>query len=53
MTQVKEGDPPELEGDFSDQFKSFVTKCLIKDPEERWSAEMLRTHPFVNHRKKT
>jgi len=33
MKQIKEGESPKLEGDFSENFKDFISKCLIKDPE--------------------
>ena len=33
---------------FSDDFQDFVSKCLIKDPMKRPSAEMLMKHPFVS-----
>ena len=27
-------EPPKLEGDFSDEFKDFVAKCLVKEPSD-------------------
>jgi len=38
---------PQLEGEFSDQFENFVSKCLIVDPAKRWSASQLLNHEFV------
>jgi serine/threonine-protein kinase 24/25/MST4 len=53
MTMIKEGEPPALEGYFSEDFKSFIACCLTKDPVERPSVEELLLHPFVNHQKRT
>ncbi|EOA25445.1 hypothetical protein CARUB_v10018782mg [Capsella rubella] len=35
---------PEL---LSEEGKDFLSKCFVKDPEKRWTAEMLLEHPFV------
>ena len=37
---------------FSDDFKDFLSECLRKDPSERWSAEKLLDHPFIQKRSK-
>ncbi|OIW09709.1 hypothetical protein TanjilG_21235 [Lupinus angustifolius] len=38
---------PEIPHDLSQEGKDFLTKCFIKDPRKRWTAEMLLKHPFV------
>lgn len=41
---------PEIPGRLSAEGKDFVGKCFLKDPRQRWTAEMLLNHPFVaNH----
>lgn len=42
-------DPPRLDdaGDWSDNFCSFVSACLQKDPSQRPAAAILRNHPFI------
>ncbi|XP_010263514.1 PREDICTED: mitogen-activated protein kinase kinase kinase 2-like [Nelumbo nucifera] len=38
---------PEIPGGLSAEGKDFLSKCLVRDPEQRWTAEMLLNHPFV------
>ncbi|KAL8473089.1 hypothetical protein ACS0TY_029404 [Phlomoides rotata] len=38
---------PEIPGVLSEEGRDFVRKCFVKDPRERWTAEMLLNHPFV------
>uniref|UniRef100_A0A7S4IMD9 Protein kinase domain-containing protein n=1 Tax=Vannella robusta TaxID=1487602 RepID=A0A7S4IMD9_9EUKA len=42
-------DPPTLteQSEWSDDFNDFLACCLVKDPEERWSADELLKHPFI------
>jgi len=42
-------DPPTLSEreEWSDDFNDFIARCLIKDPEERWSVDQLLKHPFI------
>ncbi|KAH0449856.1 hypothetical protein IEQ34_020548 [Dendrobium chrysotoxum] len=41
-------DAPAIPAWFSDEAKDFVANCLRIDPEERWTAEQLLRHPFVD-----
>ncbi|KAJ0231455.1 Mitogen-activated protein kinase kinase kinase 20 [Hirschfeldia incana] len=38
---------PKVPEDLSEEGKDFLSKCFVKDPEKRWTAEMLLNHPFV------
>lgn len=38
---------PEVPAKLSDDGKDFLNKCFVKNPELRWTAEMLLRHPFV------
>ncbi|KAH7518443.1 mitogen-activated protein kinase kinase kinase 20 [Ziziphus jujuba] len=38
---------PELPRNMSAKGKNFLRKCFIRNPRERWTAEMLLDHPFV------
>lgn len=40
---------PEIPGKLCDEGKDFLGKCFVKDPRERWTAEMLLQHPFVSN----
>ncbi|CAG9316555.1 unnamed protein product [Blepharisma stoltei] len=41
--------PPRLQNrtKWSEDFKSFVEQCLVKEPNERASSDTLLTHPFI------
>ncbi|EAY03521.1 CAMK family protein kinase [Trichomonas vaginalis G3] len=34
-------------GPISDEFKDFILKALVKDPDSRWSCEQLLNHPWI------
>ena len=38
---------PKVPEELSEEGKDFLSKCFVKDPEKRWTAEMLLNHPFV------
>ncbi|KAK1258897.1 Mitogen-activated protein kinase kinase kinase NPK1 [Acorus gramineus] len=46
LFEIASEEPLISEG-LSEQGKDFLRKCLVKDPAERWTAEMLLSHPFV------
>jgi serine/threonine-protein kinase 24/25/MST4 len=39
--------PPRLEGNYSREFRDFIAKCLVKDPEIRPTAKDLLKHKFI------
>ncbi|KVI09050.1 mitogen-activated protein kinase kinase kinase 17 [Cynara cardunculus var. scolymus] len=38
---------PDIPGKLSEAGKDFIRKCFVKDPNQRWTAEMLLNHPFI------
>ncbi|KAJ9177266.1 hypothetical protein P3X46_012502 [Hevea brasiliensis] len=38
---------PEIPQELSKEGKDFLSKCFVKDPRTRWTADMLLDHPFV------
>ncbi|KAK8958591.1 Mitogen-activated protein kinase kinase kinase 2 [Platanthera guangdongensis] len=40
-------DSPIIPGWISEEGKDFVSKCFVRDPKQRWTAEQLLRHPFV------
>ena len=41
---------PEIPTWVSKEAKDFLSKCLVRDPKARWTANMLLGHPFVTNR---
>ncbi|XP_057432904.1 mitogen-activated protein kinase kinase kinase 18-like [Lotus japonicus] len=46
------GEVPEIPSSVSEQGKDFLSKCLKRDPDERWSVEELLGHGFVGEKNK-
>ncbi|MBA0618246.1 hypothetical protein Godav_027621 [Gossypium davidsonii] len=38
---------PEIPVELSEEGKDFLRKCFVKDPKNRWTADMLLDHPFM------
>ncbi|CCH58536.1 hypothetical protein TBLA_0A07460 [Henningerozyma blattae CBS 6284] len=49
MISVPKRRAPKLHGHYSEDAKSFISHCLIKDPNARPNAKTLSKFPFVNH----
>ncbi|KAL5990085.1 hypothetical protein ACLOJK_010982 [Asimina triloba] len=38
---------PEIPKELSEEGRDFLSRCFVRDPKLRWTAEMLLNHPFV------
>ncbi|RDY09691.1 Mitogen-activated protein kinase kinase kinase 17, partial [Mucuna pruriens] len=43
----REKELPKIPEKLSQEGKDFLRKCFVKDPNYRWTAEMLLNHPFI------
>ncbi|CAA7017485.1 unnamed protein product [Microthlaspi erraticum] len=43
------GSVPYVPGSLSQGAKDFLSKCLVRDPAQRWTVEELLKHPFLVH----
>uniref|UniRef100_A0A1J3JQL7 Mitogen-activated protein kinase kinase kinase YODA n=1 Tax=Noccaea caerulescens TaxID=107243 RepID=A0A1J3JQL7_NOCCA len=48
MVRIGSGEEvPGIPVELSEEGKDFVRKCFVKNPAERWTAQMLLDHPFL------
>lgn len=47
VENIMTGAEPTLPRSFSEDFRDFVTHCVKKQPEQRWSVIQLAAHPWV------
>lgn len=47
LYNIVQKNPPPISKKWSADFQNFIDRCLDKNPENRWSAEMLLEHPFL------
>lgn len=44
---IPQNEPPRLDATFSEEFRDFVAKCLVKRASQRPTAQQLLEHPFI------
>ena len=51
LLKIQKADPPKLEqpSHWSREFNDFISKCLVKDPNQRPNAQDLLNHPFIKN----
>ncbi|KAI9511186.1 kinase-like protein [Russula earlei] len=48
LTAIIHGDPPELPDTYSETARDWVSRCLVKRPEDRATYAQLLSHPFLH-----